>query len=211
VPPTDSPTAPTTPQPAPAGRRGYLLPGLIGAVALAVIVAVIALGTGGSAKDKPAAGPASAPTQSAVPPLVRETGSIFTIDAPRGWQKRDAVTSGGLHRTTWTDPTDQRTAVLVDPIPQVTSTPTGRARAVDANFQRTKPGYSRIGLDPATIAGHPGSELIYEVGGVRYLDQFVNLDCTDGYAVQGQAPASRFLDLAPTFRRIANSLRSTSC
>jgi hypothetical protein len=33
----------------------------------------------------------------------------------------------------------------------------------------------------------------------------------DGYAVQGQAPASRFLDLAPIFRRVANSLRSTSC
>jgi serine/threonine-protein kinase len=216
VPPPDAPTAPTTPQRPPARRRGYLLPGLIGAVVLAVIVAAIALGTGGSSKDKAAAGSASpsapsAPAQSAVPSLVRETGSVFTIDAPRGWQKRDTVTAGGLRRTTWTDPTDPRTAVLVDPIPQVTSTPEGRARAVDANFRRTKPGYSRIGLDPATIAGHPGFELIYEVGGVRYLDQFVNLDCVDGYAVQGQAPASRFLDLAPIFRRVANSLRSTSC
>ena len=56
-----------------------------------------------------------------------------------------------------------------------------------------------------------GDELIYEVNGVRYLDQFVNLDCQDGYAVQGQAPASRFLELAPTFRRSANSLQSKPC
>jgi len=64
---------------------------------------------------------------------------------------------------------------------------------------------------PATIAGHAGYELTYEISGVRYLDQFVNLDCQDGYAVQGQAPASRFLELAPTFRRSANSLRSKPC
>jgi hypothetical protein len=209
--PAAGPGAP--PGPPPARRRGYLLPGLIGAVVLAAVVAVIALGAGGSSKDKAPAGPASStpPSTSTVAPPTRETGSIFTIEVPKGWQKRDTSTAGGLKRTTWTDPDQSQTAVLVDPIAQVRSTPEGRARRVDASFQRTKPGYHRISLNPATIAGHPGYELTYEVGGVRYLDQFVNLDCQDGYAVQGQAPASRFLALAPTFRRIANSLRSTSC
>ena len=62
------------------------------------------------------------------------------------------------------------------------------------------------------VAGRGGmGVLIYEVGGIRYLDQFVHLDCQDGYAVQGQAAASRFLELAPTFRRSANSLRSRPC
>ena len=101
--------------------------------------------------------------------------------------------------------------MLVDPIPQVKSTPEGRARGVDANLQRTKPGYRRISLGPATVASHSGYELTYEIGGVRFLDQFVNLDCQDGYAVQGQAPASRFSSLEPSFKRMANSLRSTSC
>jgi hypothetical protein len=213
-------TAPVRPLP-PAGpppptqRRGYVLPGVIGAVVVAVIVAVIALsGGGGSSKDRSAAGSStgtreSTGSTSAAP--VREAGSIFTMEVPNGWKKRDTTTSRGLKRTTWTDPTDSQAAVLVDPIPQVQSTPEGRARSVDSNFQRTKPGYRRIGLDAATIAGRPGYELIYEVNGVRYLDQFVNLDCQDGYAVQGQAPASRFLELAPTFRRSANSLQSNPC
>jgi serine/threonine protein kinase len=210
--PADEPSGPP-----PARRRGYLLPGLIGAAILAVIVAVIALSSGGgSSKDSPAAGPAtsstaSTPTQSATTSFTRETGSIFTIDIPKGWRQRDTVTGGGLHRTTWTDPNDPQTAVLVDPIPQVKSTPEGRARGVDANLQRTKPGYRRISLGPATVASHSGYELTYEIGGVRFLDQFVNLDCQDGYAVQGQAPASRFSSLEPTFKRTANSLRSTSC
>jgi serine/threonine-protein kinase len=231
------PTAPTAPQPGrplpprapatkpapvagappPTRRRGYVLPGLIGAAVIAVIVAVIVLSSGGgSSKDKPAAGPAtssppSTSTQSVVTTLTRETGSIFTIQVPKGWQKNDTPTAGGLKRTTWTDPNDPQTAVLVDPIPQVKSTPEGRARSVDANLQRTKPGYRRVSLGPATIASHPGYELVYDVGGERFLDQFVNLDCQDGYAVQGQAPASGFSSLEPSFRRIANSLRSTSC
>jgi serine/threonine protein kinase len=233
---TDAPTADTTPAPArplpprapvadpapPAGpppptqRRGYVLPGIIGAVVIAVIVAVIALSSGGGSSKDPSTPPSSTPTQAstaaAVPSaVVREAGSIFTMDAPKGWQKRDNATGRGLKRTTWTDPDDPQTAILVDPVPQVRSTPEGRARGVDATFQRTKPGYRRIGLDPATIAGRSGYELIYEIGGVRYLDQFVNLDCQDGYAVQGQAPASRFLEFAPVFRRSANSLRSKPC
>jgi hypothetical protein len=185
-------------------------------VIVAVIVAVIVLSSGGSSKDKPAAdtvtsSTASTPTQSAVTSLTPATGSIFTIDIPKGWRQRDTLTGGGLHRTTWTDPNDQQTAVLVDPIPQVKSTPEGRARGVDANLQRTKPGYRRISLGPATVASHSGYELTYEIGGVRFLDQFVNLDCQDGYAVQGQASASRFSSLEPSFKRMANSLRSTSC
>jgi hypothetical protein len=194
-----------------------VLPGIIGAVIVAVIVAVIALTSGGgSSKDGSTAPPATpikaSTTAAAVPSaFVRETGSIFTMEAPKGWQKRDNQTGGGLKRTTWTDPDDPQTAVLVDPIPQVGSTPEGRARSVDANYRRTRPGYRRISLDPATVAGRSGYELIYQIGGVRYLDQFVNLDCQDGYAVQGQAPASRFLEFAPAFRRSANSLRSKPC
>jgi serine/threonine protein kinase len=215
-PPPARPPSGEPPGPPPARRRGYLLPGLIGAVILAVIVAVIVLSSGGSSKDTPASGTvtsstASTPTQSAVTSLTRATGSIFTIDIPKGWRQRDTVTGGGLHRTTWTDPDDPQTAVLVDPIPQVKSTPEGRARGVDANLQRTKPGYRRISLGPATVASHSGYELTYEIGGVRFLDQFVNLNCQDGYAVQGQAPASRFSSLEPSFKRMANSLRSTSC
>ncbi len=221
-PPRPSPAAPTVPAgpPAPpprARRRGYVLPGIIGAVVVAVVVAVIVLSSGGgSSKDRSTAGSTTqtkaTTTAASVPSsFVPATGSIFTIEVPKGWQQRDNATAGGLKRTTWTDPDDPQTAVLVDPIPQVRSTPEGRARSVDANYQRTRPGYRRISLDPATIAGHSGSELIYEIGGVRYLDQFVNLDCQDGYAVQGQAPASRFLEFAPTFRRSANSLKSKPC
>jgi hypothetical protein len=212
--PAPGPAAPTGSPPG--RRRGYLLPGLIGAVVLAVIVAVIALGGDGSSKDKPAAGPASSTTpttstQGAGTVLTRETGSIFTIEVPKGWQKRDNSTAGGLKRTTWTDPNDPQTAVLVDPIPHVRSTPENRALGVDANFQRTKPGYRRVSLDRATIAGRPGAQLIYNIGDVRYLDEFVNLDCQDGYAMQGQTPAPRFPALSRTFLRIANSLRSRSC
>jgi hypothetical protein len=212
--PSTAPTAPAGGPPA-TPRRGYVLPGLIGAVVVAVVVAAIALSGGGSSKNGAAGSTAPVPAKSAAtsatPTLVRETGSIFTIEVPKGWQKRDTTTGGGLQRTTWTDPKDPQTAVLVDPIPQVRSTPEGRARSVDANFQRTRPGYRRISLGRATVAGRPGYELVYEIGGVRYLDRFVNLDCQDGYAVQGQAPASRFASLEPIFGRIANSLTSTSC
>jgi serine/threonine protein kinase len=209
--------APPAPPAPPTRRRGYVLPGLIGVAVVAVIVAVIVLSSGGGAsKDRPATGsttPRQANTTSASAPStpVRETGSIFTMEVPKNWQRRDNSTAGGLKRTTWTDPDDSRTAVLVDPIPQVKSTPEGRARSVDANLQRTKPGYRRVSLGPATIGGHPGYELTYEISGVRYLDQFVNLDCQDGYAVQGQAPASGFAALSPTFRNSANSLRSKPC
>jgi hypothetical protein len=182
---------------------------------VAVVVAVIALsGGGGSSKDRAATTGTTTATQASTTSTivpVRETGSIFTIEVPKNWQRRDNSTSGGLQRTTWTDPADSQTAVLVDPIPQVKSTPEGRARSVDASLQRTKPGYRRVSLGPATIAGHPGYELTYEISGVRYLDQFVNLDCQDGYAVQGQAPTSGFAALSPTFRNSANSLRSKPC
>jgi hypothetical protein len=217
LPPTRvaEPAAAGGPPPArPPRRRGYVLPGLIGVVVVAVVVAVIVLSSGGgSSKNRAATGsttPAQASTTSTSAP-VRQTGSIFTMEVPRNWQRRDNSTAGGLKRTTWTDPGDSRTAVLVDPIPQVKSTPEGRARRVDANLQSTKPRYRRVSLGPATIAGHPGYELIYEISGVRYLDQFVNLDCQDGYAVQGQAPASGFAALSPTFRTSANSLRSKPC
>jgi serine/threonine protein kinase len=221
----DAPTADTTPAPVrpPAGpppptqRRGYVLPGIIGAVVIAVIVAVIALSSGGGSSKDPST-PSATPTRAsttaaaAVPSaFVPATGSIFTIDVPRDWKQRDNATNRGLKRTTWTDPDDPQTAVLVDPIPQVGSTPEGRARSLDTNYRRTRPGYRRISLDPATVASRSGYELIYEIGGVRYLDQFVNLDCQDGYAVQGQAPASRFLEFAPVFRRSANSLQSKPC
>jgi serine/threonine protein kinase len=203
--------------PPPTQRRSYVLPGLIGVVVVAVIVAVVVLSSGGGSSKNGAATGSTAPTQAStatasVPSaLVRRTGSIFTIEVPKNWRRRDNPTSGGLQRTTWTDPDQSRNALLVDPIPQVKSTPEGRARGVDANLQRTKPGYRRVSLAPATIAGHSGYELTYEVAGIRYLDQFVNLDCQDGYAVQGQATASRFLELAPTFRSSANSLRSKAC
>jgi protein kinase-like protein len=200
----------------PGRRRGYLLPGLIGVIVVAVVVAVIALsgGGGGSSKDRAATTGTTTATQASTTSTivpVRETGSIFTIEVPKNWQRRDNTTSGGLQRTTWSDPADSRTAVLVDPIPQVKSTPEGRARSVDASLQRTKPGYRRVSLGPATIAGHTGYELTYEISGLRYLDQFVNLDCQDGYAVQGQAPTSGFAALSPTFRNSANSLRSKPC
>jgi hypothetical protein len=190
-----------------------VLPALIAAAVIAVVVAVIALGRGGggSSGGGPAAATTRATATTGVPPLVRESGSIFTIAVPRSWAQRDNTSGQGLKRSTWTDPSDSRNLLLVDPIPSVASTPEGRARNVDATLARTKPGYRQISLGPATIAGRAGYALAYEVSGVRYLDQFVNLDCQDGYAVQGQAPSDRFTMLESTFRASADSLRSKPC
>jgi hypothetical protein len=42
------------------------------------------------------------------------------------------------------------------------------------------------------------------------VDWFLN-QCGDGFAGQGKAPQSRFDALEPTFRQVAESLRSNSC
>src|SRR5207244_122674 len=82
------------------------------------------------------------------------------------------------------------TSVLVDAIPQVKSTPAGRAETVRRSKEGDQ-GYAELSAPKATtIAGHAGVEWSYRVGDAKFVDYFVNLDCGDGYAVLGQAPST---------------------
>jgi hypothetical protein len=150
--------------------------------------------------------PPPAPKQAALRPA---SARLFTIRVPAGWTREDSAPAGGLERSEWRDPTAAGTSVLVDAIASASSAPADRARR-NRDRGAARPGYEEHALEPVTLAGREAYVWEYERAGRRVVDYFLN-DCGDGYAVQGTAPAAGFARVAPTFRAVAASLRSTHC
>jgi hypothetical protein len=195
-----------------------------GALPAVLALMLAACGSGSESDDSDSAGgqrvtfgssPASTATTPAAttptpPRLVPARSPLFTIRVPAGWTRRDTTLAGGLARSEWTSPEDGETSVLVDAIDGVSSRPSERAGRVRANTSR-RAGYEEVAFRATTLAGEEAWEWRYTVPGRgEVVDYFVN-GCDDGYAIQAKAPPAAFADLEPSFRQVAESLRSTSC
>jgi serine/threonine protein kinase len=213
----EPPTAPTAPQeppgppaapPAPRRRRRSLLPlaGLAVLVLAGVAVALALSGGGGKGGD----GGTSGGDGSSSPRLVSASTSDFTIRVPEGWGRTDTALTKSIQRTEWSSDTDAGTTVLVDALPGSATPTEQRARNTRANTSQ-RSGYKELAFGSTTIAGNDAWEWRYTLPGRgEVVDWFLN-QCGDGFAVQGKAPQSTFATLEPTFRQVAESLRSKSC
>jgi hypothetical protein len=182
-------------------------------VAALAILGVTGSACGGGNGDGAADGkvvtfqrPAPAPKTATLRPA---RARLFTLRAPAGWPRTDSTLSGGLERSEWREPAAPGTSVLVDAIAGARSAPADRARR-NRDRGAAKPGYREHALEPVTLAGRDAYVWDYELPDRRVVDYFFN-DCGDGFAVQGSAPATGFARLAPEFRAVAASLRSTHC
>jgi serine/threonine protein kinase len=208
------PTPPAPPPPAPPSRRRRTAPLFAGLGALALVGIVLALvltaggdgGDGGSNGD----GGSSGGGGSSSPRLVPASASAFSISAPEGWGRTDVALTKSIERTEWTSDTDAGVSVLVDALPGSATPTEQRARNTRANTSQ-RSGYEELAFKATTLAGNDAWEWRYTLPGRgEVVDWFLN-QCGDGFAVQGKAPSSRFDALEPTFRQVAESLRSNSC
>lgn len=163
--------------------------------------------------DPPSTAPSpEPPPQPATLPLKTVFTNDLIVEIPRGWY-RDTVderneTDSGEPRITniWRDPADPDSSLLIDTspasgIPVMDSAASVRA----ATSQRSD--YREIAFREIYLANRVTAQWIFDLSEDRRVDYFFE-ECGQGFAVLGVAPDSRFASLAPTFRRIAASVRS---
>ena len=142
--------------------------------------------------------------------LVAASTPDFTIRAPKGWGRTDTALTKSIQRTEWTSDTDAGASVLVDALPGSATPTEQRARNTRANTSQ-RSGYEELAFEATTISGNEAWEWRYTLPGRgEVVDWFLN-QCGDGFAVQGKAPKSKFDALEPTYKQVAESLRSNSC
>ena len=196
-PPAPAPP-PTAPPPGRRRRAAPLLAGLVVLAAAGVVLALVLTGGDGGSDGGPS------------PRLVPASTSDFTIRVPEGWGRTDTALTPKIQRTEWHSDTDAGTSVLVDALPGSPTPTDQRARNTRAKTSQ-RSGYDELAFRSTTIAGNDAWEWRYTLPGRgEVVDWFLN-QCGDGFAVQGKAPQSTFASLEPTFRRVADSLRSKSC
>jgi predicted Ser/Thr protein kinase len=131
---------------------------------------------------------------------------LYGIDIPAGWwQEENDEPVSNYFESTWHDPADENTTILVDaqtPAPQVA--PVSSAEEVRAQTSQSS-GYREISLSSVSLAGLPAARWVFEVAGDRRVDYFINV-CNVGIAVLGSTYPSAFGGLAPTFQRAASSV-----
>jgi predicted Ser/Thr protein kinase len=157
----------------------------------------------------PSAGAGSAPVESAPSASAVTTFSqgFYSIDIPAGWpQEANDEPISVYYESTWHDPADRNTTILVDaqaPAPEMP--PIVSAEEVRAQTSQSSD-YREISFGPTTLAGLPAARWVFDVHGDRRVDYFLNT-CGAGIAVLGSTYPSAFGGLAPTFHRAASSIR----
>jgi predicted Ser/Thr protein kinase len=131
---------------------------------------------------------------------------LYSVDIPAGWTQAESDKPISTYfESTWHDPADENTTILVDsqtPAPQVP--PITSAEEVRAQTSQSS-GYREISFGPITLAGAAAARWVFEVHGDRRVDYFIN-SCNAGIAVLGSTYPSAFGGLAPVFHRAASSI-----
>ena len=145
---------------------------------------------GGLARKPPPAG------------LVTYDGGGFTAKRPAGWKaEADGVQHDGYIESKWRNPADANTSVTIDRTPGTTGSAYSNAQGV-----RAQANVSREFLFKQTnLAGAPATQWVFETGGDRRVDYFVNA-CGTGYAILGSTSPGSFQQYNALFRLVARSV-----
>jgi serine/threonine-protein kinase len=132
--------------------------------------------------------------------------TLYSAEVPVGWSTEMIDERNSARFTSeWSDSADPGTSVLIDaqsPGPSVGALDS--AREVRAETSQST-GYSEIAFREIRIAGRPTAEWIFDLPEGRKVDYFF-AECNVGVAVLGTAPATRFDQMRPTFRKVAASV-----
>jgi hypothetical protein len=171
--------------------------------------------TGGSAGEEAEVSSTAAPEEASPEGSEFESGSdgfypyeryLYGIEVPEGWVVDEVDEfNGTFYESTWYDPADPETKILVDaetPAPSVS--PMSSAETV-RSLTESSSGYYEHSLQPATVAGLPAARWVFDVDGHRRVDYFVN-SCGVGLAMLGSTDPGSFSGMASTFNRAAASI-----
>ena len=155
----------------------------------------------------PSEGAGAVPAESESGAVTTFSQGLYSIEIPAGWpQEANDEPISVYYESTWHDPADQNTTILVDaqaPAPE--APPIVSAEEVRAQTSQSAD-YREISFGPTTLAGLPAARWVFDVHGDRRVDYFLNT-CGAGIAVLGSTYPSAFGGLASTFHRAASSIR----
>jgi len=142
----------------------------------------------------------------ASPSSTRFTGSLYSAAIPTGWTQaeNDKPISNYLE-STWHDPTEPSTTLLID-----AQTPATSASAIeDAETVRVQTSqasdYRELAFAPTLLAGRQAARWVFHISGDRRVDYFLN-DCNASVAMLGSTSPTNFGAMAPTFHEVASSI-----
>jgi hypothetical protein len=134
--------------------------------------------------------------------------TLYDVAIPEGWERdEDDVWNGTFYQSTWHPAGEPETTILIDaqtPAPEVE--PIVSAEEVRSQTSQSD-GYYEYAFEPTELSGLPAARWVFDVHGDRRVDYFLNY-CSAGIAVLGSTSSAAFGGLAPTFHRVANSVRS---
>lgn len=168
--------------------------------------------TGGEAEADAAPDPAGAyVVPETAPPgdwqLVE--GETYRVAVPADWQRRDVEGN----RTDWVDP-ESGAYLRVDWTDQPAGDPVADWQQAERGFEQRQDGYRRIRLDPARYRDWDAAmwEYTYTAGGADLRAINLNVladDLGHAFALNLQAPAGQWDDVAAGFPSIAGSFEPT--
>jgi len=144
---------------------------------------------------------------SALPGWTAYTQGLYNVEIPSGWEQEenDEPISNYLE-STWRDPAEPNTAVLIDSqTPGGSGSPLVDAESVRSQTSRSS-GYREGSLTTTTLNGLPAARWVFDVDEDRRVDYFIE-SCGEGIAVLGSTSPSLFGSLAGTFHGVASSIR----
>ncbi|MDX6609995.1 MAG: hypothetical protein QOF85_1920 [Solirubrobacterales bacterium] len=143
---------------------------------------------------------------SATPGSTAFIQTLYSVEIPTGWaQESDDKPVSNYMESTWRDPAEPNTAILVDAQASGGSgSPMVDAETVRAQTSQSS-GYREHSLEAITLNGLPAARWVFDVAGDRRVDYFIE-PCFVGIAVLGSSSPTVFGSLAQTFHQAASSI-----
>lgn len=194
-------------------------PWVIGAaavLAVAAIVSVLLITTGGSDTSTPAADASPQVTTTwapdAAPALPVYDGAAFSIGYPRGFYRETSEEDmGGYFDTTFRESGTDTTLVRVNQSPGDAVDGRTSALQLEENTSKT-PGYRRISITQTTLGGMPAARWEFLTAPSGRTLRTVNIlgnDGTSGWGVMTRAPDGDYARWAPIFKQVRSSFKVT--
>jgi hypothetical protein len=143
---------------------------------------------------------------SAGPGTTAFSRALYNVWIPTGWrQEENDEQVSNYMESTWRDPSDPNTAILIDAQSHGGSgSPVADAESVRAQTSQSS-GYREHTLEATELNGRPAARWVFDVSGDRRVDYFLE-DCGVGIAVLGSTSPVAFGSLAATFDEVASSV-----
>ncbi len=135
-------------------------------------------------------------------------GTRMTASIPAGWTVAEReVQKPGEFESKWLDPSDPAAYVLIDEHQATHLAPAQDAAPVHASTEQSS-GYREIYYGSGDLAAIDSWMWVFELPEAERIDYFFE-QCTNTFGVLGSAGRGNFAQLRPTFRAVAQSVRST--